>query len=280
MPVIISPSLIGALAVTQPLTHARIGIQTFATVANLSVASTPGAAGFPLSALSNPLTFESWKSSLVAPAISSLIYDRGLSPETVDWNYFGIAGHNLGSTQCVVKLQSSSGGGPTTLLEFIPGTDDAIMALVPAQTNRLGAIVLEPKAGALAPIISIVYIGKALAMQRGIYGGHSPFALSRRTAVRPNLSETGQFIGRSIERKGKAGDLAWKHLTPEWYREEFDPFVKLARARGWFLAWRPSSYPDEVEYCWTNADIKPVNMGIAGLMEVGFSAEALDVAAS
>lgn len=281
MSVIISPSLVLGPDGIQPLTHARIGIQTFAIADNLvPVDSTPGAAGFPLSALSNALTYESWKSSLVSPALSVVVFDRTLSPETPDWDYFGIAAHNLGSIQCVVRLFS----GPTVaglvlIEEFIPGDDAPIMALVSARSDRFGGIQLAPVVGT-TPIMSVVYMGKALAVERPIYGGHSPIDLSRVTVTRPTVSETGQFIGRTKIRKGKKSSFDWTHLGAQWYRDNFDPFVELARDRPFFIAWRPSLFPDEVAYAWTTGDIVPSNMGLGDLMQVSVPVEALDVAAA
>lgn len=278
MAVVISPSLVLAPEVTQPLTHARIGIQTFATRDNLHAASTSGLVGFPNIAATNPLTYESWMVFGVTGSDEYvLLFDRGLSPATPSWDYFAIAGHNLGSVQCTVVFSSSPIVGPgTTHKEFIPGDDSPIMLLTSDIHDRYGALTLKPLLGSL-PFISVVYMGKALAMQRPIYGGHQPVTLSRVTAVRPQVSETGQWLGRSIIRKGLRTEFSWRHLTPEWYRAEFDPFVEDARKRPWFISWRPETYPDEVAYCWTPSDIRPTNMGLGDLMEVSVPVEALDV---
>ena len=112
-------------------------------------------------------------------------------------------------------------------------------------------------------------------MQRAIYGGHSPATLSRVTSVRPSLSETGQWLGATEVRSGYRSSYTWKHLTPSWYREHFDPFVaNNPRANPFFIAWRPDRYPDEVVYAWATNDIQPTNMGTGrGLMEVSMSVE-------
>ena len=118
--------------------------------------------------------------------------------------------------------------------------------------------------------IGVIYIGKALAMQRKIYGGHSPVTLSRVNETIPVRSDSGQWLGRTSIRKGVATDYAWQNLTASWYREYFDPFVKAAIDQAFFIAWYPEKYPDEVGYGWTG-DIKPENQGIRNYLTVSFS---------
>jgi hypothetical protein len=129
--------------------------------------------------------------------------------------------------------------------------------------------------GATAPQIGVIFIGKTLDMQRAIYGGHSPITLSRDTINRPSMSERGQWLGTSIIRTGFSTSFAWEHLTADWYREFFDPFVEHARSKPYFIAWRPSTFPAEVGYVHSSGDIKPANMGIRDFMSVTVNTEGL-----
>jgi hypothetical protein len=119
--------------------------------------------------------------------------------------------------------------------------------------------------------IAVVYVGAALAMQRKIYQGHTPITLSRITETTQNTSETGQYLGRSIIRKGLKTSCEYQHLTADWYRANFDPFVEAAREAPFFYAWRPIQYPDELGFVWTNGDIRPTNTGPRNFMSVSFS---------
>ena len=87
--------------------------------------------------------------------------------------------------------------------------------------------------------------------------------------------EGGQWLGRSIIRKGVTTSYQWRHLKAAWYRQYFDPFVKSARTTPFFIAWRPETYPNEVAYAWAKSDIRPSNMGIRDFMEVTLSVEGL-----
>jgi hypothetical protein len=119
------------------------------------------------------------------------------------------------------------------------------------------------------PILGVWYVGETLAMQRGLYGGHSPITLSRTTVVRATKSEGGQFLGRYIVRAGVRTSAQWSNLTASWYRENFDPFVEAAREYPFFFAWRPSQYPEEIGFCWMDGDVAPRNQGQRNYMSVG-----------
>jgi hypothetical protein len=94
--------------------------------------------------------------------------------------------------------------------------------------------------------------------------------------IRPNKSERGQWLGRSIIRGGSAGSWSWRHLKADWYRTYFDPFVESARTQPFFIAWRPETYP-VAAYCWTEGDITPSNMGVKDFMQVTLEAEGLAI---
>ena len=243
---------------------ARIGYRSILIAANLS--GTAGATGFPMSAIVNPATYERYTPSAL-PA--EIVCDAGAA---VSVDYVGIAAHNLGSLGCTVYLESSPDNAAwTTRLTMVPADDTTIVGLITSVSARYWRLRIT---GTTAPTIGIVYLGQVLAMQRNLYGGHTPLNLARITAVRPVMSETGQWLGATQERKGFATSFAWKNLTAAWYRANFDPFVATnPRARPFFIAWRPKTFPAETGYCWATDDIKPSNTGTKDLMEVGMSVE-------
>lgn len=246
-----------------PLSHARILWKNLITSSTLS--GTAGQTDFPLSAIINPATYERYK-----PASMPAQIDFNITPG-VAVNAVGIAAHNLATLGCSIKIEYSTGGAYTTIDEFTVGGDDtpilSIFDTVEASQFRITIT-------GTTPTIGVVYIGEALEMQRGIYGGHSPITLSRKTAVRPNVSETGQWLGARQERKGFAGSYAWQHLKAAWYRENFDPFAaNNPRVNPFFIAWKPDIYPNEVGYCIAQNDIEPSNMGKKDFMSVSMDVE-------
>lgn len=261
----ISPNLVAMAASgsADPLSHARIGYSTITR--NATVTASSSAPGFPASAIKHPLTYERWMPS-TAPA--TLTIDAGA---LVTADYVGIAAHTVGSTGGAITISYSENGTDwTDVLQASPSSDNAIMALFEPVLAQYWRIQISRVAE-----IGVVYIGRALTMQRCMYGGHSPGTLSRQTEIEPSRSVTGQFLGRSIVRQGFATSYQWANLSADWYRANFDPFVESALRNPFFIAWYPEKFPDEVLYAWCNDDISPMNQGQRDLMSVGFNVEAV-----
>jgi hypothetical protein len=256
-----------------PLTHARILYASLPGVA----ASTGEADGFPATSADNPLTYSGYVPDAL-PATWTKTLD-GASPwASVDC--VGIAAHTLGTSGVSVTVEYTDGGSPevwTPIMTHIPADDSPIMLLFDPVSAAAVRLVFESfTSPETTPFVGVIYIGEALAMQRALYGGHSPIDLARITVIRPNKSERGQWLGRSIIRSGSAGAWSWRHLKADWYRTYFDPFVESARTQPFFIAWRPETYP-VAAYCWTEGDITPSNMGVKDFMQVTLEAEGLAI---
>jgi hypothetical protein len=239
------------------LNHARIGYQNLAF--GLTPTASSAATGHPAISATYPTTFEFWQPTAL-PATWAV--DLG-SAKAVD--YLGMVGDMEG---CTVALQSSTDNSTWTTQETRAGLTDRInlflITPVTARYWRLSITVVIPR-------LAVVYIGQALAMQRKIYQGHTPLTLSRETELSNNMSEGGQYLGRSIIRKGASTSAEWQHLKAAWYRANFDPFVKSAREYPFFIGWRPQQYPAELGFVWTGGDIAPDNSGPRDFMSLGMS---------
>lgn len=266
---LVSPSLVAQNVETnsdagpsERLCHARIGYRTITRDAVITASSSRD--GWPAQALRSPMTYERW--SPIGPGWAQ--FDAG---KKVKVDYIGVAAHNLGSSSAVLTLQYSNDGAEwITLDKYQMANDHAFMRQFNAVYARYWRVLIDVQA-----YIGVIYLGVVLVMQRGAYGGHSPGSLSRVTEIMPNTSEGGQFLGRSIIRKGYATSYEWDYLTADWYRQYFDPFVESARRYPFFIQWFPKKYPDEVLYAWCNEDIQPSNMGTRDFMTVSFPVEAL-----
>nr|WP_297388276.1 discoidin domain-containing protein [uncultured Roseateles sp.] len=267
MPIVITSDLVLSASLAQPLTHARIGHATY-TRTGTATASTE-ADGFDAANAANPLTYEFWRPTAL-PAWWRL--DAGAA---VDCDYIGVAAHTLGSSGCTVYAEYSLDGTTwETLADVLPADDAPIMFLFAQTTARYWRVRVT---GSTLPSVGVVYVGKALAMYRPIYGGHTPITLSRESEMRPTKSEGGQWLGRTVIRKGSKTKVAYQHLPAAWVREQFLPFIRDAVSYPYFFAWRPQTYPLEVGYVWTNDDIAPGNMGVRDLMAVDWNMEGLAV---
>lgn len=251
---------------TGSLKLARIGWHTRAR--SLTPSASTEATGYPAIAARNDDTFEFWRPTAV-PAWWKV--DLG-SAQSI--NYCGIAAHNFGTAGTTVKVQYSSNdsswsdasdasAAPATAA---PSDDGEMLFLFPAQSARYWRIYVD---GAI-PTVGVIYLGSILVMQRGLYAGHSPVTLARQSAIRPTVSERGKLLGRTVIRSGLQTTFQWDHLTGDWYRANFDPFVASARRYPFFISWRPSEFPAELAFGSVDDDIVPSNSGPRNLMSVGF----------
>lgn len=199
-----------------------------------------------------PNTFERWRPPSGSVTVK---FQMGTAAEI---DFIGIAAHALTGESIVLQTAETVGGAVTdraaaTVLDngalmfsFDPVTvQEVIFTATLSADNEIG----------------IMYAGKALQMPRDIYGGHSPINLSQQTDYQSIQSESGQFLGRTITRKGLETTFDWRYLEPDFYRDEFQTFVESARLLPFFIKWRPDKFSDEVAFGYTTTDIKPINMG-------------------
>ena len=192
-------------------------------------------------------------------------------------NYFALAAHNLGThdggVAIAVKYATSIGGALTSVYSSTLTNDNALMVLLSGLEGvNVAEIGLSFNTSSFGAELGVFYVGTTLEMQRSIYGGHSPADLSQKTTYQSTMSESGQFLGRTVTRRGSETSFSWRHLSPDWYRDNFQPFVESAVTKPFFIQWKPSLYPEETAYGFTTGDIKPSNMGGGNdLMAVSFN---------
>lgn len=252
----------------------RVCYQTYTfALTDAAVTASTEITGAPKDAPLRPDTAEYWEASAL-PATWEI--DLG---STVNVDYAGIAGHDIGSNGASVKIETSLGdftGSPLTQVwtefgtEVAPDDDSALLYLDDVRTARYARITLTG-AGSV-PHIAVFYIGVALAMEREADGGgFQPITMARQTELHQSLSRGGQFLGQGFRRTGLSAGVSFKHLDPAWYRANFDAFAKHARNLPYFFAWWPEQYTEDVAFVWTPDDITPAYMGVKDLMQVNWN---------
>jgi hypothetical protein len=277
------------LAGTENLAYPRLCYQNAVRGEALTASTT--AAGFFEQAPANSLTYESWSPSSLPATLDVTV--SGSLPVT----YCGIASHTLGTSAATVALQYSTDGTTYVTVDEVGAVDDApilfMFAKINAQYWRLSI------SGSTAPSLAVWYLGEALVMERGVYQGYTPIELSRKTIFRPQMSESGQWIGRSIVRKSVSSTMQVNNLSNVWVRRYLEPFIVSALRYPYFFAWHPipdyagkslildfaeqqyassralSSATDGVAYVQTSSDVQPTNSGPRDLMSVSIPMEGL-----
>ncbi len=269
MVLVVSGNLaLGTSTTALPLTHPRIGYENLARSESCTITTSTADTDQEGSSVVNGLTWDFWKPTVI-PATITFTFSEA---QAID--YCGIAAHTLSECGCAIELEYYDGVNWISLGDVQPqSTNKVIMFLFDEVSSNLWR--LNITGGTDIPALGVVYLGKALEVQRRIYGGHTPITLSKKTTMKPNRSEGGQWLGRSITREGAGTSIEFKNLTADWVRSEFYPFMESARLYPFFWAWRPADFPNEIAYCWITGDIAPSNTGTANLMSVSFSVDAI-----
>ena len=246
----------------EPLTHARICHAGTWVTGGTVTAST--AADYSADGPANSLTYDRWKPSSMP---GSWTYAHG---STVECDYCAIAAHTLGTDGATVYIRYDDGTGTyiNLVAPFVPTDDSPILAIFPPRSAENWRIRVE---GSTAPEIGVIRFGTALQMPVPIYGGHAPLEFQRNVTMRTNESETGEVLGRSVERRSLATSYQWTHITRAWADANLLDLQRNVEAEPFFLAWRPGEVAAGVGYCLADSPPKPANMGRKTYMSLDLS---------
>lgn len=266
-----------------PLNHARFLYRD--KIALISASSS--ATNRPASAMLTWQTYERWEPSAGATAATITITPNG---ET--FSALGIAAHTL-SVCDTVEVRVGVGGAAETISHFpaqgstldLDFEDESFREFNPYPDNETTLILMKEKAASNQveiymtwsgepPTIGKLILGDALAMERPFYGGHAPAMLNRSTQTVPNISESGEWLGRSLIRQGRSARMQWDNLTASWYRRYFEPLIEHATKLPFIVAWNPLQFPSDCLYASTEGDAAPSNKGTRNLMTVSLSMRA------
>ena len=240
-----------------PMTHARI----LYTPATGTATASSAVEGFEAALALNPDTYSYWLPSAM-PATWAVDFGSSKAVDAV-----GIAAHSLAGQTVAVDTWNG-----TAWVEQVPAfavTDNGPLLMLFAEVTTAK---VQIRVTGTAQPVGVVYAGKALVMPQKAYVGLGQINLKRRTEFKINQTEGGNWAGRSIARVSLIAGYQWAHITDAFYLVNVEPFSLSARQYPFFLAARPSGYPEETTYAWVAADIAPQRMGVLDFCSVGFEA--------
>lgn len=119
--------------------------------------------------------------------------------------------------------------------------------------------------------IGVLSFGEEFVFQRGTWVGFSPPLLARDTTLTNNMSQGGNWLGRTRIRNGAEFQFDLDRLTAAWVRTVWYPFVLHAETRPWFLLWNKGEYPAEAAFCWSEGAIQKPSNSHPNFMRAGMS---------
>ena len=219
------------------------------------VAANAADVGFPVENATSWLTTSGgWQATGAGDKNISLTLDA-----VQNLNSYGIFKHNLGTLGLTIKLQSSTDG---TIWTDIAGTeqtvvtDDAIFLVLTAPVSFLYyRFNVAGLATGETLIIGNIYIGESLNVFNPPEPGWTPPSLALDNTYLNSRSEGGDFIGRTLVRKGSKTNFSVGIADADWIRSDWFPFMLEAEKHPFYHAWDTINYPGEVAYCYTDGKI-------------------------
>lgn len=215
-----------------------------------SVAATSTATGYYADGPLNSLTYERWKPSSV-PAY--WIYDHGSAAQC---DCACIGAHTIGTSGATVTLQYFDGSVWVDVASATPTDDMPIMFLFEPVTAAVWRLQMTT---AVAEV-GVAKLGMAMQMPQPVEAGHQPLNLSRQVQLRTNRSDTGETLGRSIQRTMLGTSYQWRNLEDQWIRDVWRSFQTAIAAEPFFMAWQPEVW-SEVALCSVDELPVPVETG-------------------
>ena len=262
-----------------PLNHARILYGNAITAAT----ATGARAKFPASAALTETTYERWSPAESGDSITLTFPDQNI-------NAIALAAHS--GLQPVIEVRQGGAfipvtaypypltdGGPALVSDFAAGDyqlysfspdNQAILFLL--KPRRIDAIRITVTYSGTAPTLGVVRAGNVLEMARPFYQGHNPAILAADNTLRPNVSESGEWLGASLIRQGRSVKMDWQNLASSWIREKWTPFSKTIKTSPFIIAWNPKKFSTDVFYCSSSDTPQPTHSGPRDLMAVSLSA--------
>lgn len=243
----------------EPLTHARILHANNWLSGGTASASTTDA-DYSEDAPLNSLTYETWSPGVTGPENWS--YDHG---SAVECDVCCISAHNLGTVGSPFRVRYYDGSDWQTIINETVTDDSPIMAIFDPVTAQEWRVAVDGVDG--APVIGVVRFGKALQMPRPSAASHKPLVYARNVEMRTSETETGEWAGRTIQRKNLKTSYGWSIIEDTWFEANWPDFQHASESEPFFIAWRPGD-DQGVGYCYTSESPAPSYSGRANFMGV------------
>jgi hypothetical protein len=98
--------------------------------------------------------------------------------------------------------------------------------------------------------IGALFVGEHMALEVGVWKGFTPPIFARNNNMITSMSQSGQFIGRSIVSNAGSLSLTAEFQSLGFMRDEWLPFIKHAELKPFFFTWNDDNFPLEDSFAW------------------------------
>jgi hypothetical protein len=226
------------------LSHPRVGWRRETG----TVTASTSAAGYAADNAASSRTDTFWRPTAM-PATWEV--DFGAS-KTI--SYCGIAAHDLGTNGNGITVERWTGSTWASVASTTATNDEPLMFLFAAQT----ASQMRLSITGTAPTIGVIFFGAVTEWPRkALFAPSVSMQRATVTEYNTNITESGQFVGRTAIRRNTTPRMQVQYLAESWIASEFDAFVAYARSEPFFICDRPGNYPESVAYAFAMADLIP-----------------------
>jgi len=175
-------------------------------------------------------------------------------------DFFGFYSNNFhaeAGAQIVVK--SGAAPAPTTARATVSITTSGPKLITFASVSARYWRIDFNTTGSFSVKVAAAAIGVRLELEKELRPGYSPPALGQNNMPVSNVSETGIFLGRSIERAPISFNVALTILTEAWIRANWPALLAHIEKYPFFIWPEPDTDTAgaEVVIAWTDGQIRP-----------------------
>jgi len=221
-------------------------------------------------------TYDKWRPDITT---TSCNLDVDLGVATVV-SFAAIAAHNVFTLGATFVMQNSSDGisYSNAGITAVTPTDDKPIAFrlsTTATAYRYWRFRFTGLTAGDLLSVGVAFLGNDLIIPRRLYQGFAPVLTPTEVQLQSNVSVGGHLLGSSVISRGATLAADISNIEPSFIRGAswLDFQASFGEGKGFFFAWRPTKYPEDIHYCAREGGvIRPENTGPRDLMNIKFSA--------
>lgn len=179
----------------------------------------------------------------------------------IDIDCWGFAGSDLFDNSGTIKPEYSATGawaGEENNLDSLHTPTKNITVFKKVTNVNARYFRFEIDSTGAASFIANLFLGEALELEHGMTQGFSPANLNRDRNITNNISNGGNFLGRTIKHKGAKTNIRQQMVTREWIDINWDDLADSIELYPFYFLWDLESYPTEAAYCIAEKIIYPI----------------------